>query len=973
MALRKQSSQSPELLPQSPSPYKRRRLGSTLRSRLILALVAAATIPTAIADVIGARLTQERSRAGSLQQLELTALQAGVLTDDFLAEARVFPKVIAESQLFVEALKTSIQTVDSEGLASLPPAEVDARFAETKVVQDFPNLNQFLQGIVSSSSITEVIVTESRGINVAIGRPTSDVVQRDEAWWQQTQAADGPLVLDPAYDASAGTIAIELTDVIRDPSDGTFLGIIKIGVPSAELLDSLKAFLKEQELALQDEVGATVEDIQLLNTASVAGEPLLTIGGNEDPLQKLKTIGGAPIQQVATYLSRIQDDATVTPENIEAALGRDFGVKPLLVERQNIGDRPTVVALLEADNRVYALSAVPNTPWVTLTSTRKATIAAASRQLQKVFLVTGVLLVSVTAVLAYFLAKQLSDPIDALTVAAQRVAGGDLDTHAEAVGTVETQTLAGSFNNLVAQVKTLLEAQQQEAERDRLFAEVAQAQSAEEVQEPLNRLMADTRQALGADRVVIYRFNPDWSGYIAAEDVLPGWTQALGSTVFDACIPQELIEAYEMGRYVPTENVYTANFHPEHQKLMERLEIKSNLVMPIVSTGGLYGLLVAHHCQDFHSWEQSEIFYLQQVAERVGAALAGLILLDRQGAAAEEQRRQREELEASVVSLMEDIEGAAEGDLTVRAKLLAGDMGIIADLFNAVVENLRDTAQQVKQSAGQVSNSLGDNEGAIRELAEKAISEANEIRDTLGSIETMNQSIREVADNAGQAAVIANDAFTTAREGNSAMEQTVRGVLGLRNTIGETSKKMKRLGESAQKISQVVSLIDEIALKTNLLAINASVEANRAGEMGQGFTAVAQQVGALAEQSAAAAKEIARSISDIQLETQDAIAAMEQGTAEVVDNTRLVETTQQRLADMLEKSQEIDNLMRSISTATTSQAETSQVVATLMQQITEASEARSLSSRQVAEAIQSTAAVAQSLESSVEQFKVEKS
>ena len=404
---------------------------------------------------------------------------------------------------------------------------------------------------------------------------------------------------------------------------------------------------------------------------------------------------------------------------------------------------------------------------------------------------------------------------------------------------------------------------------------------------------------------------------------------------------------------------------------MKRLKIKSSLIVPIVSGEVLYGLLIAHHCQGKHAWTEGEISYFKESAEQLGGSLGGLIVSEQQAAAAKEQRRQREELEESVVALMSDIEGAADGDLTVRAKLMAGDMGIVADLFNAVVENLQETAQQVKESAGQVSSSLGTNEGAIRTLADKAISEATEIRSTLGSIEQMNQSILNVADTAGQAAAIANDAFATARDGNSAMEQTVQGVLNLRSTIGETAKKMKRLGESAQKISQVVSLIDEIALKTNLLAINASVEANRAGEMGQGFTAVAQQVGSLAEQSAAAAKEIARSIAEIQLETQEAIAAMEQGTAEVVDNTRLVETTKERLAEVLNKSQEIDNLMRSISTATTSQAETSQVVATLMQQVTEASEERSASSRQVAEAMQSTAAVAQSLQSSVEQFKVE--
>jgi twitching motility protein PilJ len=203
------------------------------------------------------------------------------------------------------------------------------------------------------------------------------------------------------------------------------------------------------------------------------------------------------------------------------------------------------------------------------------------------------------------------------------------------------------------------------------------------------------------------------------------------------------------------------------------------------------------------------------------------------------------------------------------------------------------------------------------------------------------------------------------------MDQAVTGILNLRSTVGETAKKMKRLGESSQKISQVVSLIDEIALKTSLLAINASVEAKRAGEQGQGFTVVAEQVGALAEQSAAATKEIAQIAASIQAETQEVATAMELGTTQVVDSTRLVEATKQQLGQVLQRSQEINHLMQSISEATVSQSETSQAVTSLMQQVTQSAETRSQFSRQLAQTIQQTAQVAKELESKVDQFKVD--
>lgn len=340
---------------------------------------------------------------------------------------------------------------------------------------------------------------------------------------------------------------------------------------------------------------------------------------------------------------------------------------------------------------------------------------------------------------------------------------------------------------------------------------------------------------------------------------------------------------------------------------------------------------------------------------------------------AAEQKQQREDLESAVVGLMEALEPASEGDLTVRAQLTDGDVGIIADLFNAIVENLKDIALQVKDSAGQVSSSLVQNESSVREIAEQAIAEAEQIQATLSSVEQMSSSIQEVAENAEKTAVISNDAFVSAKEGNTVMDQTVDSIQGLRTTIGDTSKKIKRLGESAQQISQVVALIDEIALKTNLLAINASVEAARAGELGQGFTAVAEQVGALAEQSAKATQEIAQLITGIQQETQEVVAAMETGTSQVVDSTRLVEATKVSLGTVLTKSQEIDLLMKSISAATISQAETSQTVTEVMMLNSKTSQERSQSSSQVAQAIQSTTEILGKLQESVAQFKVSES
>ncbi|UBF29710.1 methyl-accepting chemotaxis protein [Kovacikia minuta CCNUW1] len=189
--------------------------------------------------------------------------------------------------------------------------------------------------------------------------------------------------------------------------------------------------------------------------------------------------------------------------------------------------------------------------------------------------------------------------------------------------------------------------------------------------------------------------------------------------------------------------------------------------------------------------------------------------------------------------------------------------------------------------------------------------------------------------------------------------------------IGDTAKKMKRLGESSQQISKVVSLIEKIALQTNLLSINAGIEAARAGQEGQGFSVVAEEIGELAIKSAAATSEIEEIVSTIQTETGQVIEAMEKSIFKVVEGTHLVEDTKQSLNQILEVSQQIDHLVKSISEATVSQIQTSEEVSKLMQEVVQVSHLTSESSGKISRSLQRTATIAQELQASVGAFKVE--
>ena len=265
-------------------------------------------------------------------------------------------------------------------------------------------------------------------------------------------------------------------------------------------------------------------------------------------------------------------------------------------------------------------------------------------------------------------------------------------------------------------------------------------------------------------------------------------------------------------------------------------------------------------------------------------------------------------------------------------------------------------------------SSVGENEDAIRQLAEEALAQTTQITQTLNSVEQMDSSIQEVANKARQATEIVQTASMTAETGEATIDLTVESIMQSRETVAETAKKVKRLGESSQQISKAVSLINQIALQTKLLAINASIEAARAGEEGRGFAVVAEEVGELATQSAGATKEIEAIVENIQKETGEVVEAMELGNSQVVEGTHLVGEAKQSLDQMVEVSHQIDQLVQSISGETVSQTKTSEMFTNLMKDIAKVSENTSDSSRQVSDSLEGTVEIARQLQASVGKY-----
>ncbi|WP_138498973.1 methyl-accepting chemotaxis protein [Nostoc sp. PA-18-2419] len=338
---------------------------------------------------------------------------------------------------------------------------------------------------------------------------------------------------------------------------------------------------------------------------------------------------------------------------------------------------------------------------------------------------------------------------------------------------------------------------------------------------------------------------------------------------------------------------------------------------------------------------------------------------------ADEQEEAKENLQRQVIRLLDDVEGAARGDLTVQAEVTADVLGAVADAFNLTIQNLRDIVQQVKVAAKEVTKGATNSETFARALSSDALRQAEELAVTLNSVQVMTDSIQRVAEAAREAETVARDASTIALKGGEAVENTVAGILEIRETVAETTRKVKRLAESSQEISKIVALISQIASRTNLLALNASIEAARAGEAGRGFAIVADEVRQLADKSAKSLKEIEQIVMQIQSETGSVMTAMEEGTQQVIKGTKLAEEAKRSLENIIQVANRIDILVRSITTDTVEQTETSRAVAHVMQSVELTAQETSQEAQRVSGALQHLVGVSRDLIASVERFRVE--
>ena len=377
--------------------------------------------------------------------------------------------------------------------------------------------------------------------------------------------------------------------------------------------------------------------------------------------------------------------------------------------------------------------------------------------------------------------------------------------------------------------------------------------------------------------------------------------------------------------------------------------------------------------------------YEGQSAARLGALSAAVIfavfallfatvlaklLYDEQRVSAFESEQENKRNQEAILRLLNEMGNLADGDLTVQASVTEDVTGAIADSINFTIEELRTLVKGINSATDQVAKATNDAQAISNRLYEAAQRQNREIQQASASVLQMAQSINEVSQSAAQSARVAQQSLAAAEKGGQAVQNQIAGMNEIRSQIQDTAKRIKRLGESSLEIGEIVELISDITEQTNVLALNAAIQAASAGEAGRGFTVVAEEVQRLAERSGEATKQIDAIVKTIQADTQDAVAAMEKSTVGVVEGTKLSDAAGQALDEIRRVSRELAELIGGISAQTQKQSASVSDVTRGMQGILKITEETTEGTKQTNVSIGQLTKLAAELRSSVAGFKV---
>ncbi|MEM6518495.1 MAG: GAF domain-containing protein [Cyanobacteria bacterium P01_C01_bin.70] len=501
-----------------------------------------------------------------------------------------------------------------------------------------------------------------------------------------------------------------------------------------------------------------------------------------------------------------------------------------------------------------------------------------------------------------------------------------------------------------------------------------------DLSQTLKVTVRDIRQMLEADRVGLFQFDAaaNYSvGEFVVEDVAPDVFSALAAKVQDHCFAEDQAENYRKGRYWVVDDIQSLDLPDCLVDLLSQLQVRASLVVPLLKGDILWGLFCVHQCTGPRHWQETEVEFIHRIGAQLNLALQQADYLDqlqektaKLAETADREKASKEYLQKQVVQLLSSVRPALDGDLTVRAPVTETEVGTVASVYNNTLQSLQKIVLEVQKAADQVGQTSQLSETSVSSVTEQAQQQTLALEQALKRVQEMMSFTETVAGDAQQVEAAVQQANQTVQVGDGAMNRTVDGIMAIRATVAETNQRIKRLSESSQKVSKIVNLISHFTTQTQLLSLNASIEATRAGKYGRGFAVVADEVRSLARQSAEAATEIEQLVQEIQLGTAEVSAAMETGIQQVAEGTDLVTDARQNLTEIVEATGQISHLIEGITQTTHKQAAEFKVVTETVTEATDLANQTSENSERLTHAIQQLLTTAAVLQASTGKFKV---
>ncbi|MEL6779851.1 MAG: GAF domain-containing protein [Cyanobacteria bacterium J06597_16] len=557
----------------------------------------------------------------------------------------------------------------------------------------------------------------------------------------------------------------------------------------------------------------------------------------------------------------------------------------------------------------------------------------------------------------------------------------------QAVETAFVKRVAGQLDLAMQQADYLQQVQQKNKaleaafEKEQLITKMTERlRNTLDVIRTLKPIVQDIRQLMKADRVGLYQFDASKNysvGEFVVEDVAVGVRSAMSARIQDHCFAEDHAENYQNGRYWVVNDVSELDLEDCLKDLLAELQVRASIVVPLLKGDILWGLFAIHQCQGPREWEKTDVQFAHRVGAQLNLALQQadylaqveektLMLTE----TAEREKASKERLQEQVIALLQAVGPALKGDLTVRAQVTDTEVGTVASTYNTTLQSLQKIVVQVQEAANQVGETSRRSETSAVGVTQQAEQQAKSLTEALALVQTMMNSTEAVAKDAQKVEAAAQQANQIVQSGDSAMNRTVDGIMAIRSTVAETNQRIKRLSESSQKVSKIVSLISHFTTQTQLLALNASIEATRAGQYGRGFAVVADEVRSLARQSAEAATEIEQFVQEIQMGTAEVSTAMETGIQQVAEGTSMVTNARHNLTAIVQATDQISQLIADITQTTHQQADEFKVITQTMGEATEIANQTAANSNDLTQSIQQVLGTAETLQASTGQFKI---